>query len=129
MAGTGETRAKQVTSQIDELLAAVVRGREEKKRLASEVRSAKRRKALLTNLARLLTTEDPLTVVALCERDRAARGNALEADSVRDELVAPELAANEAEAGDAAEAGGAASPELQDAERASATSNEDVQKE
>ena len=48
LAATGETKAKQVTSQIDELLLAQKQARAEKKRLANEVRNAKRRKQRLT---------------------------------------------------------------------------------
>ena len=44
LAATSETRARQATSQIDELLAAQKRAREEKKRLANEMKNAKRRK-------------------------------------------------------------------------------------
>ena len=123
MAASGESRAHRVTSHIDDLLAAQKRGREEKKRLASEMKNAKRRKARLTKRARLLTTEDLLTVVALRETDRAAREHTSETDGGRNELVASEHSANEEGPDDAAGAGRAASPELQDAERARAASD------
>ena len=123
MAASGESRANRVTSHIDELLAAQKRGREEKKRLASEMKNAKRRKGRLTKRARLLTTEDLLTVVALRETDRAAREHTSETDGGRNELVASEHSANEEGPDDAAGAGRAASPELQDAERARAASD------
>ena len=104
--------------EIHELLAAQKRTREEKKRLALEVKNAKRRKLRLTQRARLLTTEDLLTVVALRESERAAHENASRANDTSDELVASERSDNEEGPPDVAEAGGAAEPELQDAERA-----------
>ena len=118
LAATGETKARQVTSQIDELLAAQKRAREEKKRLANEVRNAKRRKQRLTKRARLLTTEDLLTVVALREAERASRESASQNHDTSDELVASERSENEGEVADAATANGAAEPILEDAERA-----------
>ena len=117
LAATGETKARQVTSQIDELLLAQKRAREEEDRLANEVKLAKRRKQRLTKRARLLTTEDFLTVVALRESERAARENTSRTDDASDELVASDHADNEDGPADAAEAGGVASPVLQDAER------------
>ena len=123
LAATGETRARQVTQTIDDLLAAQKRARDEKKRLANEVKNARRRRARLTKRARLLTTEDLLTVVALRERERAARGHTSEADGVPDELVASERPDNEEEPDNAAEANRDASPELQGAQRDEGTSN------
>ena len=117
LAATGETKARQVTSQIDELLLAQKQARAEKKRLANEVRNAKRRKQRLTKRARLLTTEDLLTVVALRESERAAREKTSQTDDAPDDLVASDHADNEDGPADAAEAGGVASPILQDAER------------
>ena len=117
LAATGETRARQVTSKIDDLLLAQKRAREEKKRLANEVRNAKRRRQRLTKRARLLTTEDLLTVVALRESDRAGRENTSRTNEASDELVASEHSDNEEGRADAAEASGAAEPVLQDAER------------
>ena len=117
LAATGETRARQVTSQIDDLLLAQKRAREEKKRLANEVRNAKRRRQRLTKRARLLTTEDLLTVVALRESDRAARENTSRTNEASDELVASEHSDNEEGQADAAEANAVASPVLPDAER------------
>ena len=117
LAATGESKARQVTSEIDELLAAQKRAREDKKKLANEVRNAKRRKQRLTKRARLLSTEDLLTVVALRESDRAARETASRANDNSDELVASECSGNEEGPPDAAEASGAAEPVLQDAER------------
>ena len=104
--------------EIDELLAAQKRTRQEKKRLANEMKNAKRRKQRLTKRARLLTTEDLLTVVALRESERAARDNASRAHATSDELVASERSDNEEGPADAAEASEAAEPVLQDAERA-----------
>ena len=104
--------------EIDELLAAQKRTHEEKKRLANEVKNAKRRKMRLTQRARLLTTEDLLTVVSLREAERAAREHASRANDTSDELVASERSGNEEGPRDAAEASGAAEPVLQDAERA-----------
>ena len=118
LAATGESKARQVTFEIDELLAAQKRTREEKKRLQKEMRNAKRRKHRLTKRARLLSTEDLLTVVALRESERAARENASRANDTSDELVAAERSDNEEGPPDAAEASGAAEPVLQDAERA-----------
>ena len=43
LAATGESKVRRVTSDIDELLAAQKRAREEKKRLANEMKNAKRR--------------------------------------------------------------------------------------
>ena len=117
LAATGETRARQVTSQIDDLLLAQKRAREEKKRLANEVRNAKRRRQRLTKRARLLTTEDLLTVVALRESDRAGRENTSRTNEASDELVASEHSDNEEGQADAAEANAVASPVLPDAER------------
>ena len=119
LAATGESKARRVTSEIDELLAAQKRAREEKKRLANEMKNAKRRKQRLTKRARLLSTEDLLTVVALRESERAARENASRANDNSDELVASERSGNEEGPRDAAEASGAAEPVLQDAERLS----------
>ena len=118
LAATGETRARQVTSQIDELLAAQKRAREEKKRLANEVKNAKRRRQRLTKRARLLTTEDLLTVVALRESERATRENASRTNDTSDELVASERSDPEDGQPDAAEASEDAEPGPQDAERA-----------
>ena len=118
LAASGETRARQVTSQIDDLLAAQKRAHEENKRLANEVKNAKRRRSRLTKRARLLTTEDLLTVVALRESDRANRENASRTIDNSDELVASEHSGNEAEAADAAQASATAEPILEDAERA-----------
>ena len=118
LAASGETRARQVTSQIDDLLAAQKRAHEEKKRLANEVKNAKRRRSRLTKRARLLTTEDLLTVVALRESDRANRENASRTIDNSDELVASEHSGNEAEAADAAQASTTGEPILEDAERA-----------
>ena len=120
LAATGESNARQVTLEIDELLAAQKRAREEKKRLANEVKNAKRRKQRLTKRARLLSTEDLLTVVALRESERAVRENASRAHDTSDELVASGRSDNEEGPPDAAEASGAAEPVLQDAERAPA---------
>ena len=106
-----------MTSQIDDLLLAQKRAREEKKRLANEVRNAKRRRQRLTKRARLLTTEDLLTVVALRESDRAARENTSRTNEASDELVASEHSDNEEGQADAAEANAVASPVLPDAER------------
>ena len=117
LAATGESKARQVTSEIDELLGAQKRAREEKKKLANEVKNAKRRKQRLTKRARLLSTEDLLTVVALRESDRAAREIASRANDTSDELVASERSENEEGPADAAEASGSAEPVLQDAER------------
>ena len=118
LAATGESKARRVTSEIGELLAAQKRAREEKKRLANDMKNAKRRKQRLTKRARLLSTEDLLTVVALRESDRAARETASLANDNSDELVASERSGNEEGPRDAAEASGAAEPMLQDAERA-----------
>ena len=117
LASTGETKARQVTSQIEELLGAQRRARLEKKRLANEVKNAKRRKLRLTKRARLLSTEDLLTVVALREAERAARDSASRGGGASDEPVASEHSENEEELADAAEASGSAEPVLWDAER------------
>ena len=118
LAATGESKARRVTSEIDELLAAQKRAREEKKKLANEMKNAKRRKQRLTKRARLLSTEDLLTVAALRESERAAREYASRANDTSDELVASERSDNEEGPPDAGEASGAAEPVLQDAERA-----------
>ena len=118
LAATGESKARRVTSEIDELLAAQRRACEEKKKLANEVRNAKRRKQRLTKRARLLSTEDLLTVVALRESERAARANASRANDTSDELIASERSGNEGGPPDAVEIIRAAESELQGAERA-----------
>ena len=85
--------------------------------MANEVKNAKRRRSRLTKRARLLTTEDLSTVVALRESDRANRESASRAVDISDELVASERSGNEAEAADAAQASATAEPILEDAER------------
>ena len=104
--------------EIDELLAAQRRAREEKKKLANEVKNAKRRKQRLTKRARLLSTEDLLTVVALRESERAVRENTSRMNDTSDELIATERSGNEEGQPDAAEVNETAEPELSDAERA-----------
>ena len=81
------------------------------------MKNATRRRQRLTKRARLLTTEDLLTVVALREAERATRENASRTNDTSDELVASEGSENEEGPADAAEASGSAEPVLQDAER------------
>ena len=81
--------------------------------------SAKRRKQRLTKRARLLSTEDLMTVVARRESERTVRENASRANDASDELIASERSGNEEGPPDAAEASEAAGPVLQDAEHAS----------
>ena len=76
LAATGEARAKQVGDEIVDLLQAHKQARERKKRLAADLKNARRRRSRLTKRARMLSTEDLLTVVALRESDRAARSSA-----------------------------------------------------
>ena len=71
----------------------------------------------MTKRARLLTTEDLLTVVALREAERGGRENSSRTNDTSDEPVASERSENEEELADAAEASGSAEPVLQDAER------------
>ena len=88
---SGMTRARQVSADIDELLQAQKRAREEKRRLASELKNARRRRNRLTKRARQLSTEDLLTVVALREAEGKRRcGDPAPAglgDAVMDDLV------------------------------------------
>ena len=72
LAARGTTKANKVKNDIEELLAAQKKVRDERKRLATEVKNARRRRSRLTKRARLLTTEDLLTVVALREGERVA---------------------------------------------------------
>ena len=84
LAARGTTTAKKVNSDIEELLVAQKKVRDDRKRLATEVKNARRRRNRLTKKARLLTTEDLLTVVALREGDRVADlvgGAAADADA------------------------------------------------
>ena len=81
------------------------------------MKNAKRRRHRLTKRARLLTTEDLLTVVALRESERAAREHTSRTTAASDELVASDHSDNEDGPADAAEASGVASPVVQDAER------------
>ena len=67
LAASGSDRARKVSADIDELLQAQKRAREEKKRIAAELKNARRRRNRLTKKARLLSTEDLLTVVAMRE--------------------------------------------------------------
>ena len=73
LAASGVTRAKQVSAEIDRLLQAQKDARAEKKRLAAAVKNAHRRRSRLAKSARLLSTEDLLTVVAMRETERVAR--------------------------------------------------------
>ena len=73
LAASGATRAKRVSAEIDELLQAQKSAREEKNILSAAVKNARRRRSRLTKRARLLSTEDLLTVVALREAERVAR--------------------------------------------------------
>ena len=73
LAASGAVRAKQVSADIEELLRAQKRAREEKKKLQNDLKNARRRRSRLTKRARQLSTEDLLTVVALRESERAAR--------------------------------------------------------
>ena len=85
------TRARQVSNDIDELLQAQKRAREEKQRLAKELKNARRRRNRLTKRARQLSTEDLLTVVALREAEGRRRSGdpppACLADAIMEELV------------------------------------------
>ena len=87
-----------------------------RKKLANEVKKAKRRKLRLTKRARLLSTEDLLTVVALREAERAARDGASRGGGASDEPVASEHSEHEEELPNAAEGSGLAEPSLQDAD-------------
>ena len=73
LAASGVTRAKRVSADIDALLQAQKRAREEKRRLAADLKNARRKRSRLTKRARQLSTEDLLTVVALREAERVAR--------------------------------------------------------
>ena len=88
MTALGASRANQVSKDIENLLLAQRKAREEKKRLANAMKNARRRRSRLTKRARLLSTEDLLTVVALREADRSAR--AVGAASVTEDAEAQE---------------------------------------
>ena len=93
LAASGVTRARQVSADIDGLLLAQKRAREEKRRLAAELKNARRRRTRLTKRARQLSTEDLLTVVALREAEGKRRSGdpapAALADAVVEDLVGP----------------------------------------
>ena len=73
LAATGSRRAREVSADIDALLRAQKRAREEKRRLQADLKNARRRRNRLTKKARQLSTEDLLTVVAMREADVARR--------------------------------------------------------
>ena len=106
-----------MNSQIDELLASQKRAREEKKRLANEIRNAKRRRQHLTKRARLLSTEDLLTVVALRQAAQGALEGTAATPEGSDERVASEHSEPETQPADDEAANGSAEVILQDAER------------
>ena len=90
LAATGSRRAREVSADIEELLRAQKRAREEKRRLQADLKNARRRRNRLTKKARQLSTEDLLTVVAMREADVARRSGdpapAALADAVVEDL-------------------------------------------
>ena len=65
----GKCTATKVTTDIEMLLTEQKRQRAERKRVAQDLKNAQKRRQRLTHRARLLSTTDLLTVVALRERD------------------------------------------------------------
>ena len=59
--------------EIERLLLDQKRGKEARKRVAQELKNAQRRRKRLTHRARLLSTEDLVRVMALRERESAAK--------------------------------------------------------
>ena len=84
MAQTGSERATEVTTNIEELIQAQKDMRASRRKLAADLRNARRKKSRLQQRARLLTTEDLLTVVALRE-EQAAQAAAARASTQEEE--------------------------------------------
>lgn len=89
-----------MTSAIENLIEEQKAMRLERKRIAQDLRNAQKKRSRLKTKARLLSTEDLLTVVALRERDMAAKAcahtslnaaaqNVQRTTSVEGEPVAP----------------------------------------
>jgi len=97
---SGASNAEKVTSAIENLIEQQKAMRLERKRIAQDLRNAQKKRARLKNKARLLSTEDLLTVVALREQDMHAKAcahtssnadaqNVQRTTSVEGEPVAP----------------------------------------
>ena len=67
LARSGSSKAQQVTSDIETLIELQKEQRAHRRKLAADLKNAKKRKARLQKRARLLSTEELLTVVALRE--------------------------------------------------------------
>lgn len=93
------------------MLQAQKRAREEKKRIAAELKNARRRRNRLTKKARLLSTEDLLTVVAM--REAAHRPG-----QSREPTLAPLADVAPGDMGDRADASDRAAAALSDIEDA-----------
>ena len=63
-----------MNSDIERLLADQKRVREERKRVAAELKNAQRRRKRLKHRARLLSSDDLVTVLALRNDDKAQKG-------------------------------------------------------
>ena len=87
LAATGSRRAKEVSADIEDLLRAQKRAREEKRRLQADLKNARRRRNRLTKKARQLSTEDLLTVVAMREADVARRSGDAAPAALADAVV------------------------------------------
>ena len=71
LAQTGSERATEVTTNIEDLIQEQKDLRASRRKLAADLRNARRKKARLQQRARTLSTEDLLTVVALREEQAA----------------------------------------------------------
>ena len=73
LAAAGRAIDDRVSADITRLQAEQKRVREERKRVANELRNAQKRKQRLKHRARLLSSEDLMTVIAMRETDAAVR--------------------------------------------------------
>ena len=89
LAQQGSERATEVTTSIEDLIQAQKDMRAHRRKLSADLKNARRKKARLQQRARLLTTEDLLTVVALREAKAAEEAAARAASSTEDAEAEP----------------------------------------
>ena len=87
LVASGSRRAREVSADIEGLLRAQKRAREEKRRLAADLKNARRRRNRLTKKARQLSTEDLLTVVAMREADAGRKSTGPAPAALADAVV------------------------------------------
>ena len=73
LAAAGRANEDRVSAEITRLQREQKRVREERKRVAQELRNAQKRKQRLKHRARLLSSEDLMTVIAMRETDGVVR--------------------------------------------------------